>query len=169
MPMGDDSMETATAKAGGVVSEDALRRAGPADAQAVRALVRRGYARWVPVIGREPRPMLADYDHAVVEHFIHVVERQGEIVAAVELVPGGDHLLIENVVVDPAAQGGGIGSRLLAFAETEARRRGLSELRLYTNALMAENRALYARRGYTETEIEQRGPYRIVHMAKSVG
>lgn len=150
------------------MTEEALRRAGPADAEAVRALVLRGYARWIPVIGREPRPMLADYDRAVVEHLIHVLERDGAIVAAIELVPADDHLLIENVVVDPTAQGGGLGSRLLGFAEAEARRRGLPELRLYTNALMEENRALYARRGYAETGIEQRGPYRVVHMAKPV-
>ena len=34
----------------------------------------------------------------------------------------------------------------------EARRRGLPEVRLYTNVLMERNIALYAKRGYVETE-----------------
>ena len=32
-----------------------LRRAAAADAAAVRALTREAYAKWVPVIGREPQ------------------------------------------------------------------------------------------------------------------
>jgi hypothetical protein len=42
----------------------ALRRATPPDAPAVRDLTRAAYAKWVPVLGREPLPMTADYDAA---------------------------------------------------------------------------------------------------------
>ena len=45
-----------------------LRPAEPADAAAIRDIVRAAYAGWVPVIGREPLPMRADYDKAVREH-----------------------------------------------------------------------------------------------------
>ena len=38
----------------------ALRRAVADDAAAVRVLTREAYAKWVPVIGREPLPMRAD-------------------------------------------------------------------------------------------------------------
>ena len=41
--------------------ETVLRRAGPDDAGAIRSLTRAAYAKWVPVIGREPMPMQADY------------------------------------------------------------------------------------------------------------
>jgi GNAT superfamily N-acetyltransferase len=47
-----------------------FRRAAPA--ATMRALARAAYARWIPVIGREPTPMTADYDRAVAP------ERQGE-------------------------------------------------------------------------------------------
>ncbi len=40
---------------------------------------------------------------------------------------------------------------MLVFAEAEAVRRGYSEIRLYTNVLMIENRRLYAAIGYKET------------------
>ena len=47
-----------------IVAED-IRSTRPEDAHIVRALVRSAYAKWVPVIGREPLPMVADYDRAV--------------------------------------------------------------------------------------------------------
>ena len=55
-----------------------------------------------------------------------------------------------------------IGSRLLARAEEYARGLGLSEIRLYTNAAMAENLAYYPRRGYIETHrADQDGFHRV--------
>ena len=42
-----------------------LRAATPADVPTITALVRAAYAKWVPLIRREPLPMLADYDAAV--------------------------------------------------------------------------------------------------------
>jgi ribosomal protein S18 acetylase RimI-like enzyme len=61
-------------------------------------------------------------------------------------------MLIESVAVDPRHQGRGLGRRLMALAEAEARRQGRLAVRLYTNAKMTENIALYARLGYRETE-----------------
>ena len=46
----------------------------------------------------------------------------------------------------------GVGRALLSYAETHARRHGLDTLRLYTNAAMAENLALYRRLGYREDD-----------------
>ena len=38
------------------------------------------------------------------------------------------------------------------YAEDEARAAGLAEMRLYTHSKMTENRAMYARLGYRETD-----------------
>ena len=57
----------------------------------------------------------------------------------------------------------------LDFAEAEARRRGLPEVRLYTNERMERNIALYAARGYAEIERQQGAGFRRVFMAKRVG
>ena len=48
----------------------AIRRATPADSALIRAFTREAYAKWVPLIGREPSPMRADYDRATREHQI---------------------------------------------------------------------------------------------------
>jgi GNAT superfamily N-acetyltransferase len=76
--------------------------------------------------------------------------------------PRPGYLLLDNVAVLPAAQGQGIGARLLALAEDRARALHLPEIRLYTNAAMTENLAYYPRHGYTEThQAHQDGFHRV--------
>ena len=149
--------------------EFSVRRAMPADAALVCTLTRSAYAKWVPIVGREPRPMTADYERAVREHLIDILEDAGEVVALIEMIPHPDHLLIENIAVHPDRHGKGLGSRLLAHAEDVARTLGLTELRLYTNALMAPNIAFYARRGFAEDRREEAGALGIaVHMSRRI-
>jgi GNAT superfamily N-acetyltransferase len=143
-----------------------LRRAGPEDAAAIADLVNRAYEKYVARIGRKPRPMTADYGAAVMAHEMWVAEEGGVIVAALELVPEADVLLIENIAVDPAHQGRGFGRTLLAFAEDEARRQGHAALRLYTNEKMTENIAIYTRLGYRETGRGARRGLNVVYMRK---
>jgi GNAT superfamily N-acetyltransferase len=127
-----------------------LRRATAADAANVRALTRSAYTKWVPLIGREPIPMTADYDRAVADHIIDLWEERGQLLALIEVVRGSDHLSIENIAVRPDQQGKGLGSKLLDHAERLALSFGLDELRLYTNAAFASNLSFYSRRGYQE-------------------
>ena len=94
-----------------------LRRAVPSDAAAIRELTREAYAKWVPLIGREPRPMTADYDTAVRKHRFDLLLNDGVLVALVETVDEGEQLLVENVAVAPRFQGQGFGRMLLAHAE----------------------------------------------------
>lgn len=147
-----------------------LRRAGPADAAAVRDLTRAAYARWVPVLGREPRPMGADHARAVLEHRVDLVEDGGHLLALIETVLRPDDLLIVNLAVAPARQGAGLGRHLLAHAENLARAAGRPAVRLYTNRLMAANVALYGRHGYAVERLEDTGTVgTAVHMAKVLG
>jgi GNAT superfamily N-acetyltransferase len=125
-----------------------IQPASDADADAIRALTLEAYAKWVPVIGREPRPMSADYAAAVRQHRIDLLRLDGELAALIEMVPQEDHLLIENVAVAPAFQGRGLGRRLLAHAEQVAATLGHATIRLYTNQAFAENVRLYLRLGY---------------------
>lgn len=80
-----------------------------------------------------------DYAARIRECRVDLIEQDGEIVGVIVLIPDKTSLLIENIAVDPAHQGCGIGRELLAHAETVASRLGVPELRLYTNAAMTEN------------------------------
>jgi GNAT superfamily N-acetyltransferase len=129
----------------------AIRKATAGDVEGVRALVERAYARYVPRIGLRPGPMDADH-RALVEAGLVFVVGDPEIVGVIVLRRADDHLLVENVAVDPSRQGQGLGRELLRFAEEEARRLGFSEMRLYTHELMSENIELYGRQGWEEYE-----------------
>jgi ribosomal protein S18 acetylase RimI-like enzyme len=146
-----------------------MRLGRPEDAAAIRDLTREAYAKWVPLIGREPMPMVADYDEAVKHHRFDLLYVGGVLAALIETVDEGDQLLIENVAVRPAFQGRGLGSRLMDQAEAMAWSLGRTRLRLYTNKLMTGNVALYLRLGY-RVDREAEGPpgFFRVHMSKAL-
>lgn len=144
-----------------------FRRAGREDAAIIREITHRAYEKWVPVIGRLPKPMTADYSQAVEAHIVDLlVDDDNRILGLIEIILGADHLLIENVAVDPTAQGRGYGKALVAHAEDMARHAGHGCVRLYTNKLFVANVALYARLGYTIDREEAFRGGLIVHMSK---
>jgi GNAT superfamily N-acetyltransferase len=138
-----------------IVSHVELRPAEPHEAAAIAAVVRAAYAKWIPVIGREPLPMQADYERALRENQIDVLVEDGRIEGLVETIGHADHIWIENVAVLPEAQGRGHGRRLLAHAERKALEAGCPETRLVTNGAFAANLALYGRLGYVVDRQEE--------------
>jgi ribosomal protein S18 acetylase RimI-like enzyme len=143
-----------------------IRLAGPADAEAIGALTREAYAKWVPVAGREPKPMTVDYDEAVKQHRFDLLFVAEELAALIETVLQGDELLIENVAVRPAFQKRGFGRQLLKLADDLAAAADLERTRLYTNKLFEENIRLYASLGYAIEREETLGDRTAVHMVK---
>jgi ribosomal protein S18 acetylase RimI-like enzyme len=145
-----------------------LRRAVASDAPAIRALTREAYAKWVPLIGREPKPMTADYAEAVRRHRIDLLHLDGVLAALIETFAEADHLLIENVAVSPAFQGRGLGRKLMAHAEQLAASAGFGETRLYTNKLFTQNIELYRMLGYWVDREEVLEIGVAVHMSKPI-
>jgi GNAT superfamily N-acetyltransferase len=148
-----------------------MRRARPDEAEAVRALVEAAFARHIPAVGRRPAPM--DDDHAAHiaagEQWVSdAPEGSGDgLASAIVLTERDDHLHVDNVAVAPERQGQGLGRALLAFAEDEARRRGFSELQLYTNAAMSDNLVMYPKLGFVETaRYEERGFARVLFVKR---
>lgn len=150
-------------------AEPSFRRAVAADAIAVRDLTRAAYAKWVPIIGREPKPMRADYDIAVRDHLIDLFIDDGDLVGLIEMIPGGDHLLIKNVAVRPESQGNGLGHRLMFHAEEVARGLRVAEVRLYTHSRFEENIRLYLSLDYSIDSRDQISDGFQVNMSKRLG
>ena len=132
----------------------------------VRDLVRMAYSKYVERIGKEPAPMLEDYDALIRAGEVWVWDEGGEVLGVLVIRPAYDHLFVDNVAVAPGHQGRGLGRELLAFAEERAEREGLPEVRLYTNEKMHENLALYAKLGFEKIGRSLDGGYRRVFMRK---
>lgn len=129
----------------------AIRRATPNDTDRIRAIARAAYVKYVARIGREPAPMVADFATLIAEGHAVVVEDHDGIKGYMIGWAEADAYVIDNIAVDPAYQGQGLGRHLIECAATEATRLRLLAVRLYTNVAMTENLAMYARIGFVET------------------
>ncbi len=145
-----------------------IRAALPADAGAVSRCVAAAYSMYIPRLGRAPGPMLQSYDKVIAERAVYVVNNGRDIIGVLVLGKDDEGLLLENVAVDPGHRGKGVGKALLQFAEAEARRRGYSEIHLYTNVIMTENQSLYSKIGYAEYARREEDGFSRVYMRKVV-
>ncbi|MBS1166404.1 MAG: uncharacterized protein H6R00_2429 [Proteobacteria bacterium] len=150
------------------MTEPEMRAAGPDDVPAIETLIRDAYGKYVERIGRPPAPMTADYGRLVEAGGVWVLELDGSLVGLMALTSMADHLLVGNVAVSTAHQRRGLGSKLLAHAEAQARRRGFSEMRLYTNELMHENLVLYRKLGWSEYDRAEQDGFRRIFLRKTV-
>ena len=150
------------------MSRQEIRLAQANDRPRIEAIVEAAYGPYIARMGRRPGPMQDDYAARIAAGQTHVLESDGALVGILVLEPAEDHLLLDNVAVDPGAQGGGYGKALMAFAEDEARRQGHGRIRLYTHVLMAENVAVYERLGYRVTERKTVTGYDRIYMEKVI-
>ncbi|MFC3529524.1 GNAT family N-acetyltransferase [Paracoccus mangrovi] len=144
--------------AGDVIST-AIRPALPEDLAAIQAIAEAAYRPYVARNGLEPAPLNDDYAARIRKRQIWIM--------VLEYAPGGveherpcgfvvlveerDHLMLDNIAVDPLAQGRGHGRAMLEFAEGYAHWTGLPAIRLNTQEIMVENLVIYTGRGYLET------------------
>lgn len=143
-----------------------LREARAADAGDISACVRRAYERFERRIGRSPAPMLQDYRRVIASALVWVAVVGDRVLGVLVLSKHAGGMLLENVAVDPQAQGQGVGKQLLLLAERLAREAGHQFLDLYTNVLMVENRVLYGRFGYREYDTREEDGFTRVYMRK---
>ena len=131
-----------------------IRLARAEEGAAVAGVVDVAYRKWIPVIGRKPAPMLADYGKLIADGVVYIIAPDDAVIAVLVIWPIADALLIENICVQPGQQRGGIGRALMDFAEKRAQAAGFDRVRLYTNEKFEANQAYYRKLGYAETRRE---------------
>jgi ribosomal protein S18 acetylase RimI-like enzyme len=134
-----------------MTSAPMIRMAVPADAHRLAAIAVAAYAKYVPRLGREPAPMRADFPAAIAAGHVVVIEHAGGIQGYLVAWAEPDAYFLDNIAVDPAHAGKGLGRALIDHAAAEARGRRLPALRLHTNVAMTENIAMYRYLGFVET------------------
>ncbi|USI75186.1 GNAT family N-acetyltransferase [Sphingomonas morindae] len=147
---------------------ETIRIATLVDEDSVTTVTRAAYAKWVPVIGREPLPMKADHAAHIRDHRADLLLVDDEVAALVEIIQRHDDLLIENVAVAPAFQKRGYGRKMVAHAERLAAEAGFEAVRLFTNAKFEENIRLYKSLGYDVEREEAIADGILVHMVKAI-
>lgn len=133
-------------KAGHVV----VRRAGPADNEAMKAILQDTLASiWRPNISPAAAQAYLDVDRggAYVDEYGHVfriAELDGEVEALVHWY------FIQSLHVRPRHARRSLGGRLMDVAERKIASVGFAQARLETNTFNEASRAFYAARGYAE-------------------
>ena len=145
-----------------------IRPADVEDFPAIASIVAAAYHKYIERIGKPPGPMLDDYHAHIRNHAAWVIVSGGVVAGLLVLLPAPDHLLLDNIAIDPSRHGRGLGRKLLAFADQEAARRGYRELRLYTHEMMTENLAMYPALGWQETGRGEQDGYQRVFFRKPV-
>jgi GNAT superfamily N-acetyltransferase len=145
-----------------------LRPATAEDVPALHDIVQRAYGVYVEQLGVRPRPLIDDYAERVREADVFVAEDDAGVAGLIVLERCPDHVLIDNVAVDPGRQGTGIGRVLLTQAEDFARGLGLGQVKLYTNVAMAKNQSIYRHLGYQEDGRRIEKEFRRVYFSKRV-
>ena len=143
-----------------------LRLATADDVLAITACAEAAYRKYVARIGKKPAPMMADFAEHVAAGEVHVLTIGKRLDAYIVMMERAGHLFVDNVAVDPRRQQGGLGTRLMAFAEAVARERGLPKISLYTNVKMNENFAFCRHLGFTETGRRRELGFDRVYMMK---
>ncbi|MGC7837669.1 GNAT family N-acetyltransferase [Pseudomonas sp. L7] len=147
-----------------------IRPATPADQPAIQACAEQAYARYIPLIGRKPAPMQADYASQIAAGWVHVaLDEQASLQGFIVFYPDDNHMLLENVAVLPSAAGRGVGKALINLCESRARQLGLNAVQLYTNERMTENLCLYPRLGYVEIARRSEDGFNRVYFEKKLG
>ncbi len=144
-----------------------IRPATRSDVNRISAIARAAYRSYVPHIGREPAPMVADFEKIVADQTAWVIE-DPDVRGFIVLLPAGDALQVDNIAVDPISHGQGFGRALLDFAEAQAKSQGLYQITLYTNIHMRENLSLYPAFGYRETGRRNEDGFDRVYFSKDL-
>lgn len=139
-----------------------IRLATADDVATVQRISADAYQLHVPVLGLLIQPGIENYAPRIADGQVWLLEDGGTIAGLIVLERHPDHVLIFSIAVDPLHQGRSHASALLRHAEGKAREWDLPEMRLYTNALMTKNVAIYTRAGYRETS-RQPSPNRPHH------
>lgn len=143
-----------------------LRLAEPNDSDAIRHCARHAYQKYVERIGREPAPMIADFEDQIRQRRIWVLEDDNRLCGYAVFYPQDDRMFLENLAIDPSMQGRGYGRQLMDLVEREAVRSKLTGVSLYTNVLMHENLELYRALGYQETDRRREDGFDRVYFLK---
>ena len=145
-----------------------IKLATARDAGGVAECVCRAFIDYIPLIGKQPQPMLDDYQALISHHSVYVVAEDSKVVGVLVVGETEDGFCIETLATHPEVQGIGIGKKLISFAENMARQRRYDSIYLTTNIHMLKSQAIYSHLGFVECGKSIVGGYQRMKMQKII-
>lgn len=145
-----------------------IRLATIKDLPDIQRCVKLAYTTYIERMEQEPAPMRADFSQLISLHRVSVATIDQAFAGFVVFYERGDHIHLENVAVQPALSGHGIGRSLFAYVEQQAISKGFSKIELYTNEMMHENFGLYKHLGYVEIDRQEEDGFNRVFFSKTL-
>lgn len=146
-----------------------IRPAEASDEPEIRDCAEQAYARYVPLMGRKPAPMVADFAAQIAAGEVYVAtDDQGAFLGFIVFYAEDGHIMLENVAVLPRAAGRGVGKMLIGFCENATRQRGMNAVHLYTNEKMTDNLSIYPKLGYVEVARRTESGFNRVYFEKAL-
>ena len=105
--------------------------------------------------GKRLPPMDVNYSDEIRNYPSWVAVSGNKVVGGLFMMFENEYASIANIAIHPDFQGQGLGGGLMKFAETKAKDKGYSELRLATHILLIENVSLYLHLGWTEIDRDE--------------
>ncbi len=127
-----------------------IRHAVPGDAAEVTACVCHAFIDYIPIIGKQPQPMLDDYLRLINQSMVYVAASDAKIVGVLVVGKTEEGFCIETLATHPALQGCGIGKKLIGWAEILAKQQQFKSIYLSTNSLMHKSQEIYKYLGFVE-------------------
>ena len=147
-----------------------VRPALAKDAEAMRFIAQQAFDQYVARMGKQPAPMLANFDFHLKYDSCFIAEQNGKAVGYAimqfanneprnnesrnnepsDTEPLDREPLLDTIAVLPTYQGRGIGKTLMLALETTMKQAGYKSYKLYSNIHMTETIAWYKRFGFEQ-------------------
>jgi GNAT superfamily N-acetyltransferase len=144
------------------------------DAADILAVQKLAYQAEAALYNHDPLPplteTLAELQAAFATHTFLKAVADGQIIGSVRACIADGTCYIGRLLVHPARQNQGIGTRLMAAIEAEARAQGVRRFELFTGHKSARNLYLYHKLGYRPFKQERvNDQVELVYLEKWIG
>jgi len=147
-----------------------FRQALANDFEQVQKCIAAAFTPYRELLGVSPYALSVDFRALISQKEIFMLQAKATstIIGVVRLAQKDQHIEIANMAINPDFQGRGFGKQILTFAKNFARKRGLCEVRLSTNADLPSLLVFYSKQGFIETHREQREDRTIVFFTMAI-
>ena len=146
-----------------------IRQAVLADAGEVTSCVCHAFISYIPLIGKQPQPMLEDYQALIKACKVFVLCKDSKIVGVLVLEQTKEGFCIETLAIHPLMQSLGLSKKLVAFAEKVASKMHYHSLYLSTNQIMHKAQAIYKHLGFVQYDQRRVNGYDRLFFRKTIG